>query len=112
MAQQYGASDSITVQLEGPFGSAGAVVKLTQVNLAQNAWKGAQSPYAQTAAVEGISVSSMVDVQPTNEQLDSFRQRGIALTAENDGGTVTFYAIGSKPEEDLALQVSLTEVIA
>ena len=36
----------------------------------------------------------------------------MAFTAENDGGTVTLWAIGDKPSEDLTFQATLTEVVA
>ena len=110
MAQQYGSSDNISVQLEGPFGSAGGAVKLTQVLLPAADWKGAESPFAQTVTVEGISIGSMVQLQPDAGQLEQLRMT--ALTAENDGGEVTVYALGRRPAVDLTLQASITEVIA
>ena len=45
MAQQYGNSSNISVQMEGPFGSGGtSAVKLTQISLPAANWKGAISP--------------------------------------------------------------------
>ena len=112
MAQQYGSSENITVTLEGPFGSGGAAVKLTRIHLSKDGWKGAQSPYSQTVAVEGISIGSMVDLQPAATQLQAFHEMDIAFTAENEEGIVTVYAIGDKPLEDIEFQASLVEVVA
>lgn len=109
MTQQYGAGGGITVTLAGPFGGTGAAQRLKTLTLPAAAWKGAASPYSQVTAVEGISISSRVDLLPDYQQLGRLR---CILTAENDGGTVTVYAIGEKPEEDLTLQAALTEVVA
>ena len=112
MAQQYGTSENITARLAGPFGSGGAVVKLTEIHLPLAAWKGAESPYVQTATAEGISVGSKVDLQLSGAQLEAFHEMDIAFTTENDGGSLTVYAIGDKPRTDLTLQATITEVIA
>ena len=113
MAQQYGNSSSITVQMEGPFGgSGGAAVKLTEITLPAANWKGAISPYSQVVAVEGVSVNSKVDLQPSVEQLEIFHDKDIAFSTENDGGVVTVYAIGDKPTNDYTIQATILEVIA
>ena len=104
----YGSSDNLTVQLAGPYGSAGSAVKLTSISLNAADWKGGESPYFQSVAVEGVSVGSMVDLQIAMDQIAGVT----AFTAENDGGEVTVYAIGDRPGEDLTLQATITEVIA
>ena len=112
MAQQYGMSESITVQLEGPFGSGGVAVKLTEVYLPAAGWKGAESPYVQTVKADGISVNSKVDLQLSGTQLELLHEMDIAFTTENDGGSLSVYAIGDKPRTDLTLQATITEVTA
>ena len=113
MAQQYGNSSSITVQMAGPFGNAGgASVKLTEISLPAANWKGAISPYSQVVEVEGVSVNSMVDLQPSIEQLEIFHDKDIAFSTENDGGVVTVYAIGDKPTNDYTIQATIVEVTA
>ena len=113
MAQQYGTSVGISVQMEGPFGGLGGVaVKLTAISLPAANWKGATSPYSQVVAVEGVSVNSMVDLQPSVEQLEIFHDKDIAFSTENDGGVVTVYAIGDKPTNDYTIQATIMEVIA
>ena len=99
--------------MEGPFGGGGgAAVKLTQVTLPAANWKGAESPYSQVVAVDGVSVSSKVDLQPSVEQLEIFHDKDIAFSTENDRGVVTVYAIGDKPSNDYTIQASIMEVIA
>ena len=111
--QQYGVSNNLTVQLAGPYGgSGGAAVKLTRIKLPLAGWKGAISPFFQVVEVEGVSVNSKVDLQPDPAQLEQFRCCDLAFVAENDGGTVTVYAIGDKPSSDCTLQATVTEVIA
>lgn len=110
--QQYGNAANLTAVLAGPFGSAGSTVKLATVLLPASGWKGAVSPYFQTVEVAGISRSSLLNLQPDEAQLESFRHGGIALFAENNDGEVTIYAIGNKPAADLQLQTTAMEVVA
>ena len=44
------------------------------------------------------------------EQLAIFYDKSLALVAENEGGVVTVYAIGQKPENDYTIQATITEV--
>ena len=113
MAQQYGNSNGISVQMAGPFaGGSASAVKLTEISLPAANWKGAISPYSQVVAVEGVSVNSMVNLQPSVEQLEIFHDKDIAFSTENDGGVVTVYAIGDKPANDYIIQATIVEVTA
>lgn len=112
MAQQYGNGGTITVSMEGPFGGSGTAVKLTEITLLAANWKGAISPYSQVVGIEDISVSSQVDLQLSVEQVEAFRNKTVAFTVENNGGVVTAYAIGDKPEEDYTFQATVMEVVA
>lgn len=112
MAQEYGTGNSLTVTMEGPFGSVGASVKLTEVTLLASEWKGATSPYSQVVTVEGVSVNSQVNLQPSVEQLEIFHDKDIAFTTENEGGVVTVYAVGDKPANDYTIQATVMEVVA
>lgn len=112
MVLDYGTSNVISVKLEGPFaGGAGAGAKLTQVQLPAAGWKNAESPYFQNVLIEGISNSSMVNIQADRELIARLGENGTAIHIDNDGGVTTAYAIGSKPPIDLTLQVSLLEVV-
>ena len=110
MAQSFGQANGFSVTMEGPFGSVKASDKVSSVTLLADNWKGAQSPYTQEAAVAGISVGSIVDLQPDPEQLALLCELGIALVAENDSGTVTVHSIGGKPKSDMTIQVTVREV--
>ena len=109
--QQYGKAAGLTVQLAGPFGSAGTVAKLTQVNLPAAGWKGAISPYFQNVVIDGISENAMVTLQVEGELIAHLGESGTALSIDNDGGITTAYAIGEKPTIDLTVQVCLLEVV-
>lgn len=113
MAQQYGENSGFTVQLEGPYsGSGGSSAKIVNVTIPADTWKGAESPYSQVVDVDGITANSKVDLTPSAEQITMFRNRCIAMMAENDSGVVTVYAFGDKPEDDLVISATLTEVVA
>ena len=110
--QQYGATNDLTVQLAGPFGSVGSAAKLLQLTLYRDRWKGAVSPFTQVVEAEGISVNSRVDLLPDAAQLEMLGSWGIALMAENEDGTVTVCAVGGCPAEDCILQAAAVEVVA
>lgn len=112
MAQEYGMSGEISVEMAGPYGNMGTATKLVEITIPATGWKGATSPYSQTVSVDGVSVNSMVNLMPSVDQVDKLRTNGIALTAANDGGTVTVYALGSKPNETYVIQAELREVVA
>ena len=115
MAQQYGTGGDLTVTMAGPFagagGGAGVSAKLTGITLPADGWKGAGSPYSQVVGVEGVSLSSMVNLQPSVEQLQLFHDLDLAFTTVNEDGIVTVYAIGEKPGADYTIQATILEVI-
>ena len=51
-----------------------------------------------------------VDITPSVEQLLVFYEKDLTFVTENEGGKVTVYAIGQKPENDYTVQVTITEV--
>ena len=110
MALFDGEAGPVSVTLDGPFGSVGASVKLTVITLPAAGWKGAESPYSQVVAVEGVSANSMVNLQPSPAQLEEFHRMDIAFTTENEGGTVTVFAIGDRPAGDYVFQATIVEV--
>ena len=112
MALDYGNGSNFSVQMEGPFGSVGSSGKITTITLPAANWKNAVSPFFQVVEVSGISESSKIDIQPDKEQIAKFCIDGTMLQIENDRGVTTAYAIGTKPDYDLTLQVTLTEVVS
>lgn len=112
---EFGNGGSFTVIMEGPFsGSGGGTAeKITTISAPAANWKGAISPYSQVVEVEGISVNTKVEIQLSIDQIEQLRSenKDIGFTTENDGGIVTLFAIGSKPDSDLEFQATLSEVV-
>lgn len=111
MPIEYG-SGTLEVDLEGPFGNGANAARLVSFTAPAANWKGGESPWSQVVGVPGVSAASKVDIQLTAAQLQAFHAMDVAFTTENEGGTVTLYAIGDKPLEDLTFQATLTEVVA
>ena len=84
--------------------------RIGEVTLTSSSWVGNKSPYSQVVNVDGVTENSQVDLTPSVEQLTIFYEKDLAFVTENDGGVVTVYAIGQKPENDYAIQVTITEV--
>lgn len=82
-----------------------------EITLRAANWRGDASPYSQVVSVSGVTEVSQVDLTPSAEQLSIFHNKDVAFVTENDGGVVTVYAIGQKPENDYTIQVTITEVI-
>lgn len=85
-------------------------VRIGNVTLPASKWVGAASPYSQVVAITGVTANSQVDLTPSVEQLAIFHHKDLAFVTENEGGIVTVYAIGEKPENDYTIQVTITEV--
>lgn len=113
---EYGNGGNFTVVMEGPYagGSIGGTdLKMTNIQAPAANWKGAESPYSQVIAVDGIDVNTKVDIDLSADQLQYFldNDKDIAFTAENEGGVITLFAIGNHPGIDLEFQATLTGVV-
>lgn len=84
--------------------------RIGEVTLLADSWVGDDNPYSQVVEVEGVTENSQVDLTPSVEQLAVFYDKSLAFVTENEGGVVTVYAIGQKPENDYTIQVTITEV--
>ena len=84
--------------------------RIATVTLPASGWTGSANPYKQVVAVNGVTANSKIDLQPTAQQIVSLQNEDIALMAENNAGTVTFYALGGKPTSNYTMQVLITEV--
>lgn len=85
-------------------------VPADSVTLLASAWEGDGEVYSQVVEVPGVTAHTKVDLQPTAEQLAEFHYKILAFVAENDGGTVTVYSVGDKPDGDHTIQITKTEV--
>lgn len=84
--------------------------RIGEVVLLGSGWVGTESPYSQVVTIAGVTAHSQVDLTPSVEQLAVFHDKDLAFVAENNGGVVTVYAVGQKPENDYTIQVTITEV--
>ena len=76
-------------------------------------WLGSESPYSQTVTGLGTTANSKVDIQMDATALGVIIDSGTsALWIENNNGTLTAKALGEKPNANLSVQVTITEVTA
>ena len=87
-----------------------AAATIGYVDLLAEKWVGTTSPYSQVVDIAGVTENSQVDLTPDVQQLSVFYEKDLTFVTENDGGIVTVYAIGQKPQNDYTIQVTSTEV--
>ena len=105
------AIESVLQEIERMKEEPGSSATISEVTLRAANWRGDNSPYSQVVNIPGVTEFSQVDLTPSAEQLTIFHNKDVAFVTENDGGVVTVYAIGQKPENDYTIQVTITEVI-
>lgn len=96
------------IQIVGSFSKPTA--RIANIDLLAANWVGNTSPYSQIVEIDGVTENSQVDLTPSIEQLVIFYEKDLGFVTENEDGVVTVYAIGQKPENDYAMQVTITEV--
>lgn len=99
--------------LSTQFGGRSSVIvpaRVVYVDLPSSAWVGDASPYSQVVSIDGVTPNSLVDLQPSVEQLDIFHDKDIAFVTENEDGVITVFVIGDKPTNDYTIQATVTEV--
>lgn len=74
-------------------------------------WAGSASPYYQTIDSNIFTANSMVDLQPTPEQLAEWQDDGLAFSTTNDNGVVKVYVAGGVPAADITVQIKVQEVV-
>lgn len=90
----------------------GAAPKTATLSLSTASWAGS-NPYTQTVTITGTTVNSKVDIQMDATALGVLIDSGTsAIWIENNNGTLTAKALGEKPNADLSVQVTITEVSA
>jgi hypothetical protein len=85
-------------------------VRLNYIELFADRWIGNQSPYSQVVDIEGVTERSLINLQPSVEQLEIFYEKDILFTAVNEDGVVTVVIIGDKPTRDYVIQVTIVDV--
>lgn len=91
-------------------GSGGSAARIGNVTLLADAWEGEGNLFSQIVSIE-VSGRSQVDLTPSIEQLAVFYEKDICFVTKNEGGVVTVYCIGQKPQNDYTIQVTITEVV-
>ena len=92
--------------------ASGSAARISYVSLPASKWTGSGSLYSQVVSIAGITENSQVNLAPSVEQLAIFYEKDITFVTENDGGVVTIYVIGQKPQNDYTIQADIVEVIA
>lgn len=90
----------------------GAAPKTATLSLPTASWTGS-GPYTQTVTITGTTVNSKVDIQMDATALGVLIDSGTsAMWMENNNGTITAKVLGEKPNADMTVQVTITEVTA
>ena len=87
-------------------------VTVSEVTLLASAWVGSDNLYSQVVSIDGITENSQVNLAPSVEQMAIFYEKDVTFVTENEGGVVTVYVIGQKPENDYTIQADIVEVSA
>ena len=84
--------------------------KLVTVTIPASGWSGSSSPYSQVIECSNVNANSKLDLQPTPAQLLELQDAEISLMITNNNGVVTVYSFYGKPENDLEMQILITDV--
>ena len=85
--------------------------RVASVSLPASKWTGSGNLYSQVVSISGVTENSQVNLAPSVEQLSIFYEKDITFVTENEGGVVTVYVIGQKPQNDYTIQADIVEVI-
>lgn len=104
-----GPSNSNMVKIDAALGEKEDAVKVTTVALS-GMWTGS-GPYSQTVTVNGATVNSKIDLQPTAAQIAQLvADKVAALYIENDNGVFTAHAVGPRVPAAMNVQATIMEV--
>ena len=84
---------------------------INNITLYADKWVGDASPYSQVVEIDGVTPYSMIDLQPSTEQLAIFYEKDLSFVAKNEDGVITVSCVGHKPLNDYTIQITVTEVI-
>lgn len=110
LAVKYGFNGTEQEWLESLKAEAITKSRIGYVTLKASGWSGEGHLHSQVVAIGGVTPHTQVDLTPSVEQLVIFYEKDITFVTENEGGVVTVYAIGQRPQNDYTIQVTMTEV--
>ena len=96
--------------IDSLIGTTASAARVVYVNLPASKWTGSGSLYSQVVSIAGVTENSQVNLAPSVEQMATFYEKDITFVTENDGGVVTVYVIGQKPQNDYTIQADIVEV--
>lgn len=88
-----------------------AAPKYTTISLLAENWVADSLLYYQDVALSCVTETSMVNLQPSQTQLATWQDDGLAFTTYSSNGSVRVYVIGGLPTEDYIVQITIQEVI-
>ena len=100
-----------TLTINGVTYKVATPVPVISITLPASAWVGSGNLYSQVVPIAGVTENSQINLTPSVEQLAIFYEKDITFITENDGGVVTVYVIGQKPQNDYAIPANIVEVI-
>ena len=80
------------------------------IELPADAWVEEGTIYKQTVSISSATSSSLIELKPSQEQLQELLTSGVSLMTANDSGTVTVFSIGGVPASNYSIQAIVSEV--
>ena len=80
------------------------------IELPADAWVEEGTIYKQIVTISSSTSNSLIELRPSQEQLQELLTSGVSLMTANDSGTVTVFSIGGVPASDYSIQAIVLEV--
>ena len=80
------------------------------IELSADAWVEEGGMYKQIVNVSSATSNSLIELKPSQEQLQELLTSGVSLMTANDSGTVTVFSIGGVPASNYSIQAIVSEV--
>ena len=80
------------------------------IELPSDAWVEEGTVYKQTVSISSATSNSLIELKPSQEQLQELLTSGVSLMTANDSGTVTVFSIGGVPVSNYFIQAIVSEV--
>ena len=80
------------------------------IELPADAWVEEGTIYKQIVTISSATSNSLIELRPSQEQLQELLTSGVSLMTANDSGIVTVFSIGGVPASDYSIQSIVSEV--